>query len=147
MTSQGTLVYNGATYPMVYKQLPTNSSGFIVPTEVGTGDLTVNSGTQWSGSYPSAIVYQDSNGYLWVWPSGQFSMVSTMPEGTTITTPPTGTGSGTGTGTGTGIGTGTGTGSGTGTTTTYFGLSAIEIVIIVGIVAAVIITYVLTRKK
>ena len=134
MTS-GTLVYNGATYPMVYKGLPTNSSGFIVPTEVGTGDLTVNSGTQWSGTYPSSIIYQDSNGYLWVWPSEQFSMVSTIPENsttttTTITTTPP-----------------TGTGSGTGTTTTYFGLTAIEIVIIVGIAAAVIITYILTRKK
>ena len=143
MITSGTLVYNGTSYSMAYRGLPSNSSGFIVPTEVGTGDLTVNSGTQWSGSYPSAIVYQDSNGYLWVWPSQQFSMVSTVPESstTTTTTPPTGTGSGTGTGTG------TGTGSGTGTTTTYFGLTAIEIVIIVGIAAAVIITYILTRKK
>ena len=143
MTSQGTLTYNGATYPMVYKQLPTNSSGYIIPTEVGTGDLTVTYGS-WSGSYPSTIVYQDSNGYLWVWPNAQFSMVSTIPEGATTTTGTTTTTTTTTPPTGTGVAPPP---TGTGTTTTYFGLSAIEIVIIVGIVAAVIITYVLTRKK
>ena len=126
--SSGTLVYDGNTYPMVFKVFP-NSFQF---SQIGVGDLTVASGNEWSGSYPSTPVAADSNGYLWVWPSESFSMVSTIVEGQSSPTPsPTGTGTGTGT---------------TTTTTTFAGLTTTEILIIVGIVALVVIAYFVLRK-
>ena len=132
--SSGTLVYDGNTYPMAFKQFP-NSFQF---NQIGVGALTVASGNQWSGSYPSTPVAVDSNGYLWVWPAEQFSMISTVTEGQPSTT-------GTGTGTGTGTTTGTGTGTTT-TTTTFAGLTTTEILIIVGIVALVVIAYLVLWK-
>ena len=122
--AQGTLVYDGNTYSMVFRVFP-NSFQFG---QVGVGDLTVASGNQWSGSYPSTPVAADSNGYLWVWPAEQFSMVSTMVEGQPSPSPsPTGTGT-------------------TTTTTTFAGLTTTEILIIVGIVALVVIAYFVLRK-
>ena len=122
--AQGTLVYDGNTYPMVFRVF-SNSFQF---SQIGVGDLTVASGNEWSGSYPSTPVAADSNGYLWVWPAEQFSMVSTMVEGQPSSTPsPTGTGTGT-------------------TTTTFAGLTTTEILIIVGIVALVVIAYFVLRK-
>ena len=132
--AQGTLVYDGNTYSMVFRVFP-NSFQF---SQIGVGALTVASGNEWSGSYPSTPVAADSNGYLWVWPAEQFSMVSTMVEGqpstgtttttsggtTTITTPPTTTGG----------------------TAAYFGLTTTEILIIVGIVALIVIAYLVLRK-
>lgn len=122
--AQGTLVYDGNTYPMVFRVFP-NSFQF---SQIGVGDLTVASGNQWSGNYPSTPVAADSNGYLWVWPAEQFSMVSTTVEGQPSPSPsPTGTGT-------------------TTTTTTFAGLTTTEILIIVGIVALVVIAYFVLRK-
>ena len=122
--AQGTLVYDGNTYPMVFRVFP-NSFQF---SQIGVGDLTVASGNEWSGSYPSTSVAADSNGYLWVWPSESFSMVSTMVEGQPSPSPsPTGTGT-------------------TTTTTTFAGLTTTEILIIVGIMALVVIAYFVLRK-
>ena len=120
--SSGTLVYDGNSYPMVFRMFP-KSFQF---SQVGVGDLTVASGNAESGSYPSTPVAVDSNGYLWVWPVEQFSMISTTVEGQPS---PTGTGTGT-----------------TTTTTTFAGLTTTEILVIVGIVALIAIAYFVLRK-
>ena len=126
--ASGTLVYDGNTYPMTFRAFP---NGFQF-TQVGTGDLTVPSGNQWSGSYPSTPVALDNNGYLWVWPSERFSMISTVVEGQPSTS--------------TGTGTVTGTGTGTGTTTTFPQLTTTDILIIVGVVAVIVLAYFVLRK-
>ena len=118
--AQGTLVYDGQSYPMQFKVFP---NGFQF-NQIGTGNLTVAAGNEWSGNYPSALVAADSNGYLWVWPNEQFSMVSTTVQGQS-------------------------TGGTTGGTTGGIipGLTNTELIIIVGVVAAIILAYFFLRKK
>lgn len=76
MTNQGTLSFNGQSIPMTFSLLPSSITSNPNSTQIGNGNLTVNSGYPTSGSYPNTPVYQDSQGYVYVWPNGQFSMKS-----------------------------------------------------------------------
>jgi hypothetical protein len=75
LTKQGTLTFNGQSIPMVFGALPSQVLNNTNGTQIGIGNLTVNSGFSTSGNYTNIPVYF-YNGYYYVWPNGQFSMAS-----------------------------------------------------------------------
>ncbi len=74
-STPGTLTFNGKTYCMQWRYLPQH---FII-NQIGTGTLVVYQlNSSFNGTYDNTPVYLYNN-YLYVWPNGRFSMISTTP--------------------------------------------------------------------